>query len=109
MPTVQPISPAAAVLKHKRAIQRRLLSWFDLKTRDLPWLVDRTPYRVWISEIMLQQTQISVVVEYYLRFIQAFPRQSRGSGVLSTLRQVRHFSRQLSQFPRESFSISGAS
>lgn len=73
MPTVQPKSPAQVVLKHKRAIQNRLLSWFDLKTRDLPWLVDRTPYQVWVSEIMLQQTQISVVVEYYQRFIHEFP------------------------------------
>ena len=52
----------------------RLLAWFDRCGRhDLPWQHPRTPYRVWLSEIMLQQTQVSVVVGYFERFIEALP------------------------------------
>jgi A/G-specific adenine glycosylase len=51
----------------------RLLDWFDAHGRkDLPWLVD-DPYRVWVSEIMLQQTQVRTVMPYYERFMQRFP------------------------------------
>jgi len=52
----------------------RLLAWFDDHGRkDLPWQRDKTPYRVWISEIMLQQTQVATVVPYYERFMASFP------------------------------------
>jgi A/G-specific adenine glycosylase len=52
----------------------RLLAWFDRHGRhDLPWLHPRTPYRVWLSEIMLQQTQVSTVIPYFLRFVEKFP------------------------------------
>jgi A/G-specific adenine glycosylase len=51
-----------------------LLAWFDHAGRKhLPWQQDRTPYRVWISEIMLQQTQVATVIPYYERFMQRFP------------------------------------
>ena len=51
-----------------------LLAWFDVSGRhDLPWQHPRTPYRVWLSEIMLQQTQVRVVVPYFERFIAALP------------------------------------
>lgn len=57
-----------------RKISTALLAWFDLYGRkDLPWQFDRTPYRVWVSEIMLQQTQVSTVIPYYQRFMQRFP------------------------------------
>lgn len=46
-----------------------LLAWFDGKARDLPWRRDRTPYRVWLAEIMLQQTQVATVIPYYERFL----------------------------------------
>ncbi len=53
---------------------QRVLNWFDQHGRkDLPWQRDRTPYRVWISEIMLQQTQVDRVVPYYARFLKQFP------------------------------------
>jgi A/G-specific adenine glycosylase len=53
---------------------RRLLDWHDRHgRRDLPWQRQRTPYRVWISEIMLQQTQVATVVPYYQRFMATFP------------------------------------
>ncbi|MFN3883059.1 MAG: A/G-specific adenine glycosylase [Nitrincola lacisaponensis] len=51
-----------------------LLDWFDQHGRhDLPWQQDKSPYPVWVSEIMLQQTQVSTVIPYYQRFIDTFP------------------------------------
>jgi A/G-specific adenine glycosylase len=53
---------------------RDLLSWFEVHGRhDLPWQCELTPYRVWVSEIMLQQTQVATVVPYYERFMSQFP------------------------------------
>ncbi len=52
----------------------RLLTWYDRAGRkDLPWQLDKTPYRVWVSEIMLQQTQAQTVIPYFVRFIKRFP------------------------------------
>lgn len=52
----------------------RLLRWFDVSGRhDLPWQHPRTPYRVWLSEIMLQQTQVKTVIPYFERFVAALP------------------------------------
>ena len=52
----------------------RLLAWFDQHGRhDLPWQHPRTPYRVWVAEIMLQQTQVQTVIPYYQRFMALFP------------------------------------
>ena len=52
----------------------RLLDWFDAHGRhDLPWMQQRTPYRVWLSEIMLQQTQVATVTPYFQRFVDALP------------------------------------
>ena len=52
----------------------RLLSWFDTNGRhDLPWQHPCTPYRVWLSEVMLQQTQVRVVIPYFERFLAALP------------------------------------
>jgi len=53
--------------------RRRLTAWFRRNARDLPWRRTRDPYAVWISEIMLQQTQVVTVVGYYERFLAAFP------------------------------------
>ncbi len=53
---------------------RRLLQWYRRHGRkDLPWQHDPTPYRVWVSEVMLQQTQVATVIPYYMRFMQRFP------------------------------------
>jgi A/G-specific adenine glycosylase len=52
----------------------RLLAWFEVSGRhDLPWQHPRTPYRVWLSEVMLQQTQVQVVIPYFERFMAALP------------------------------------
>ena len=61
-----PVAPAA--------FRKRVLNWFDQHGRhDLPWQHGITPYRVWLSEVMLQQTQVSTVIPYYQRFLKTFP------------------------------------
>ena len=53
---------------------QRLLDWFDQHGRKtLPWQQSITPYRVWLSEVMLQQTQVATVIPYFERFIATFP------------------------------------
>jgi A/G-specific adenine glycosylase len=54
-------------------LRRRLLDWYRRAARDLPWRRDRDPYRVWISEVMLQQTTVRAVVPYYERFLERYP------------------------------------
>jgi A/G-specific adenine glycosylase len=53
--------------------RRRLLGWYELHKRDLPWRRTKDPYAIWISEAMLQQTQVASVIPYYERFLKAFP------------------------------------
>src|SRR6266545_4617519 len=55
------------------ALAGPLLEWYARKRRDLPWREDPTPYRVWISEVMLQQTRVEVVIPRYQRFLRRFP------------------------------------
>jgi A/G-specific adenine glycosylase len=55
------------------AIQSNLLAWFDRHRRELPWRASRDPYRVWIAEVMLQQTRIAYVITYYEKFLARFP------------------------------------
>jgi A/G-specific adenine glycosylase len=52
---------------------RRLIGWYDGNKRALPWRESKDPYAVWISEIMLQQTRVDTVLEYYRRFMERFP------------------------------------
>ena len=60
--------------KKQLDIAPRLLEWFDVNGRKgLPWQRDTTPYRVWVSEIMLQQTQVATVIPYFERFMSRFP------------------------------------
>jgi A/G-specific adenine glycosylase len=56
-----------------RRFRRNLLRWYEQHRRALPWRDNPTPYRVWISEIMLQQTQVKTVIPYYGRFLKRFP------------------------------------
>ncbi len=56
-----------------RQLRRALLAWYDAYRRDLPWRRNADPYRVWISEIMLQQTRVAAVLEHYARFMKRFP------------------------------------
>ena len=56
-----------------RKLRRALLNWYGLNRRELPWRQDADPYRVWVSEIMLQQTRVGAVLDHYRRFIERFP------------------------------------
>src|SRR5690625_5039834 len=56
-----------------KKIQNALLTWYESNARDLPWRQSRDPYHIWLSEIMLQQTQVVRVRTYYDRFLQRFP------------------------------------
>ena len=53
--------------------RKRLLAWFRASHRDLPWRRTKDPYRIWLSEIMLQQTRVTTVIPYYERFLKHFP------------------------------------
>ena len=53
--------------------RRYLLAWYDAHARDLPWRKDRDPHRVWVSEVMLQQTRVAAVIEHYHEFLRRFP------------------------------------
>lgn len=58
----------------QKSFSNRILDWFDKHGRkDLPWQINKTPYSVWVSEIMLQQTQVTTVIPYYQKFMQRFP------------------------------------
>jgi A/G-specific adenine glycosylase len=59
--------------KIKNILSRRLLAWYRHNQRHLPWRKTSDPYRIWISEIMLQQTQVDTVIPYYHRFLKTFP------------------------------------
>ncbi len=60
-----PFSPAE--------VANHLLAWYRKEGRSLPWRENRDPYRIWLSEIMLQQTTVAAVIPYYERFLQRFP------------------------------------
>lgn len=59
--------------KLRSTIRRKLLRWYDKNKRNLPWRQTGDPYAIWISETMLQQTRVAVVVPYYQRFLAEFP------------------------------------
>jgi A/G-specific adenine glycosylase len=59
--------------EHVDRLRRKLLDWYDRHRRQLPWRDVSDPYRVWISEVMLQQTQVTTVLPYYERFLRRFP------------------------------------
>ena len=66
-------TPRARTPANGQAFTRKLLAWWSRAARDLPWRRTRDPYRVLVSEFMLQQTQVSRVEEYYPRFLERFP------------------------------------
>ncbi len=68
----------------KQRLRRRLLRWFDVHAREMPWRPSPGLYETWISEIMLQQTQVATVIPYYQRFLSRFP----------TIKQLAHASEQ---------------
>jgi len=79
-------------------LRRALLTWFDANQRDLPWRRQRDPYRVWLSEVMLQQTQVATVIPYFERFLARFPTvealaRARLPQVLALWRGLGYYSR----------------
>lgn len=62
-----------ALAKDRVKFRRALLRWYGANCRDLPWRNTRDPYRIWVSEIMLQQTRVAVVIDRYRRFLKKFP------------------------------------
>jgi A/G-specific adenine glycosylase len=104
----------------RQAFRRRLLAWYGKHARDLPWRRRRDPYAVWVSEIMLQQTQVGTVKAYFERFVKAFPtiealatadehdvlRLWEGLGYYRRARQLHHAAKIIvaelgSRFPRD--------
>ncbi len=59
--------------KKMKLLPELLLPWYEKNKRDLPWRKTNDPYRIWISEIMLQQTRVETVIERYLQFISVLP------------------------------------
>src|SRR4051812_26888957 len=57
----------------EEVFRERLLAWYGVHARELPWRNNRDPYQVWVSEIMLQQTRVAAVLEHYREFLCRFP------------------------------------
>src|SRR5204863_4894819 len=95
---------------------RRLLAWYRKGARDLPWRRTRDPYAIWVSEIMLQQTQIATVIPYYERWMKRFPTVKalakahldevlkvwEGLGYYARARNLRQAARELKSLPKTS-------
>jgi len=89
----------------------QLISWYQVHKRDLPWRNISDPYRIWISEIILQQTRVNQGLDYYLRFVERFPdvetlaaaeedevlKYWQGLGYYSRARNLHHAARQIMQ------------
>jgi A/G-specific adenine glycosylase len=71
-PSIGGENPSRAA-RGQPAFSAHLLSWYDAHARDLPWRKNRDPYKVWISEIMLQQTRVAAVLDHYRSFLKKFP------------------------------------
>lgn len=137
-PARTPDPPAAAPLTGSKRQEQAspldrmpelLLGWYDRCARDLPWRRTHDPYRIWVSEIMLQQTRVDTVIPYYARFLEALPTVQdladceeqkllklwEGLGYYSRVRNmqaaarqiVRDFSGQFPQSPEELRSLKG--
>ena len=65
---------------HTSLFRAHLLGWYDAHARELPWRRSRDPYRVWLSEIMLQQTRVAAVIDHYHEFLRRFPRVEKLAG-----------------------------
>jgi A/G-specific adenine glycosylase len=72
VPRAQSI-PNLLPIPGQRQFRKNILQWYDAHRRDLPWRASRDPYRVWLSEIMLQQTRVAAVIEHYREFLRRFP------------------------------------
>jgi A/G-specific adenine glycosylase len=71
--STRPLDRSSRQARRLSRIVRGLLAWFDKNARDLPWRRTRDPYAIWVSEIMLQQTQVKTVLPYWQRWMRALP------------------------------------
>ena len=97
MPAPRPPAPLPAAAD-ARDFSRRLRAWFRRNGRDLPWRQTRDPYRILVSELMLQQTQVSRVLDFYARFLSRFPdlaslASAREAQVLAQWRGLGYYAR----------------
>ena len=113
-----PKTPAgSAVLPLDSSFTVEVTGWYRDNRRDLPWRQDKDPYHVWVSEIMLQQTRVEAVRDYYLRFMQALPtiealaeaeaeqllKLWQGLGYYNRVRNLQKAARQILQNPSAAF------
>ncbi|MGI6609493.1 MAG: A/G-specific adenine glycosylase [Limnochordia bacterium] len=73
MTCCSPRTRGILLLEDSEALQTALLQWYSENARDLPWRRTSDPYAIWVSEVMLQQTQVVTVIPYFLRFMELFP------------------------------------
>ena len=66
--------------KEIESLRKALLGWYLKNQRDLPWRQTKNPYHIWVSEVMLQQTQVNTVLPFYHEFLQRFPDLKRLAG-----------------------------
>src|SRR5690625_63440 len=92
-----------------QSFQDDILTWYDENKRDLPWRQTKDPYPIWVSEIMLQQTQVDTVIPYFERFMTTFPtiydlakaeermvlKEWEGLGYYSRARHLHHAAREV--------------
>ncbi len=95
---MRPVSSFAIPAREAGKFRQRLLAWFSECKRDLPWRRTKDPYRIWLSEIMLQQTRVAAVVPYFDNFVARFPEvgalaRARGEAVLSHWAGLGYYSR----------------
>jgi A/G-specific adenine glycosylase len=69
----RPSTAGLVLISQQRKFRKNILVWYERHRRDLPWRANRDPYRVWLSEIMLQQTRVAAVIEHYHEFLRRFP------------------------------------
>ncbi len=89
MPAMKPSRSAAISSALQNSIRVRVLAWFQRHKRPMPWRNTSDPYAIWLSEVMLQQTQVATVEPYYRRFLQRFP--DVGSLAAAPLEEVLKF------------------
>jgi hypothetical protein len=71
------LAPPRDLITSKALLARTVISWYQKEGRTLPWRMTKSPYRIWVSEVMLQQTRVASAIPYYKRFLHALPTVKR--------------------------------
>ena len=87
-------------MNFKKKISKSIINWYHINKRDLPWRNTKNPYKIWVSEIILQQTKISQGINYYNKFISKFPNleslaKSNDSEILKVWEGLGYYNRAL--------------